>query len=165
MGKDSISQFFRAALRGVDDNDVPLWAARVVKLVLEQREGVFTLTRAARASRRPIDARPLAFHRIPLPQTLVEEADVLDPALDIPVAEAELFGERGSRIEALLVVARAVDDDVQPLPQDVLGERPLQAVCAFGYLDEFRVVLFLEEGGPEDVMIDDEAAERFPEEI
>ena len=72
-----------------------------------------------------------------------------------------MFSERGSLVENLLKVAGAVDNDVEPLFHHVPGDFPLKLIGAFRYLVKWDVVA-IEEGGPDDVMIDDQSANRSP---
>lgn len=51
---------------------------------------------------------------------------MVDPALDVPVILAILSSERGSLVQHLIVIAGAVDNDVPPMFDHVLGEHPVE---------------------------------------
>ena len=122
MLQDTVSKPIRVARR-VHNDSVELWTARVLHPLLEEGAGVFavTSTTGRSSSRRTIDTRSLARHRISSAQPLVEQADVLDLALDIPIGVAVLSGTCGPLVENLREVAGAVDDDAEALLRDILG--------------------------------------------
>ena len=71
--------------------------------------------------------------------------------------------QRAALLEHLGVVASAVDDDaVHALFHHVLGQPQLEEVGLLSRLVEWEDCWF-EEGRPEDVVVDDSAAEALPE--
>lgn len=71
--------------------------------------------------------------------------------------------ERRSLVKHLRVVAGAVDDDVEALLHEVLGELPLEAVGLPGGVVEGDDAGF-EEAGAEDVVVDDDGMDAGAEE-
>ncbi|CAH0054831.1 unnamed protein product [Clonostachys solani] len=99
-----------------------------------------------------VHARPLAPHRRPRAQPPVQQLDVGDPALDVPVLAPVPPRELDPPVQDLPVVAGAVDDEAEPLLQDGLGQRPVQAVGRLGGVLEGNFIA-REERGPDDVVV------------
>lgn len=120
--------------------------------LLEDAAGVLVCTSALRRSRRTVNADSLTRHRVPAAQPLVQQINVLNLALDIPVGEAVLLGKCRALVENLLVIAGAVDDDAVALLNEVLGLSPLKLVGIFCGLVERNVGF--KKRGSEDIVID-----------
>lgn len=81
--------------------------------------------------RRTVDTSPLACQGATGAQPLVQQVDVLNLALDIPILVAVFLGACCPPLEDFREVAGAVDDDAVSLPHEGGGERPLKLVCVF----------------------------------
>lgn len=88
---------------------------------------------------------------------MVQQIDVLNSALDVPILIAVPSSERGSPVQHLLVVTGAVDDDVPALLDHILGEYPVEAICEFRRLIKGDVVF--EKEGFDEIVVDDHAVD------
>ena len=108
--------------------------------------------------RRTVNTSPLACYRVSRAQPLVQQADILDAALNIPVGVAVFIGTCRSLVEDLWEVASAVDDDAEALLHDVLRKHPLELVSMLCRLVKWDGRI--EKAGPENIMVDDNSANR-----
>ena len=120
-----VSEHLRV-LRGVHNDNIVFWTARILDPPLKESARVFastasTSTMCCCSRRRTVDTGSLARHRVSGTQPLVQQIDVLNLALDVPVGVAVLFVMCRSLVENFLEVAGAIDDDAEVLFYDVLG--------------------------------------------
>ncbi|CAI6091209.1 unnamed protein product [Clonostachys chloroleuca] len=121
-------QQYRPASTIVAESNVP---RRAVHPAHEPRPRV-TVLGGRGINRRAVYARPLAPHRRPRAQSTVQQLNVGDPALDVPILAPVPPRELDAPVQDLPVVAGAINDKAEPLLQDGLGQRPVQAVGRLG---------------------------------